>query len=182
MLSIEIPESELYDEESQRFFKSPGATLLLEHSLVSLSKWEVIWGKPFLNGVKKTTDETRSYIDCMNLAPVDSLDIYRKLSNADMLAISNYIDAKQTATWFIADPYAKPSTEAITSEIIYYWMIAHNIPFETQYWHLNRLTTLIKVCNEKNKPATKSRMGRQEQAQSRRMLNAQRKAQMGTNG
>lgn len=182
MLTINIPESELYDESSSTFFKSPGATLLLEHSLVSLSKWEAIHGKPFLDGKAKTTEETRSYVSCMNLAPVPSEAVYKKLSDENVKAISEYIDSKQTATWFKADPYAKPSNEIITNEIIYYWMIAHSIPFETQTWHLNKLLTLIKVCNEKNKPAKRSKMGTRDTATSRRMLNAQRKAELGTSG
>lgn len=182
MLTINIPEVELYDEESSTFFKSPGATLLLEHSLVSLSKWEAIHGKPFLDGNTKTTAETRSYVGCMNLAPVPSEAIYKRLSDEDVNAIADYIDSKQTATWFREDPYARPSTEIITNEIIYYWMIAHSIPESYQYWHLNKLLTLIKVCNEKNKPAKRSKMGSRDMATSRSMLNKQRKTEMGTTG
>lgn len=182
MLTIDIHEVELYDEKSQTFFKAPGATLLLEHSLVSLSKWEVIWGKPFLDGKTKTTPESLSYISCMNLAPVPDENIYKRLSNEQVKEISEFIDAKHTATWFKPDPFAKPNTDIITNEIIYYWMIAHNIPFESQYWHLNRLLTLIKVCNEKNKPARRSKMGTRDMASSRRMLNQQRKAELGTTG
>lgn len=182
MLTINIPEVELFDEETNLFLKSPGATLLLEHSLVSLSKWESIHGKPFLDGKTKTTEETHSYVSCMNLAPVPSEVVYTKLSDEDVSLISAYIDSKQTATWFKEDPSARPSSEVITNEIIYYWMIAHTIPFETQYWHLNKLLTLIKVCNEKNKPAKSSKMGTRDQADSRRMLNAQRKAELGSTG
>lgn len=183
MLTINIPESQLYDEESETFFTTPGATLLLEHSLVSLSKWESIWNKPFLNGKTKTSEETRSYVAYMNLAPVPSEEVYKKLSDADVKAIAEYIDSSQTATWFKPDPTAsKTSSEAITGEIIYYWMIAHTIPFEAQYWHLNRLITLIKVCNEKNKPAKRSKMGSNDLAASRRALNEQRRAELGTAG
>lgn len=182
MLTINIPDGELFDDESQTFFKSEGSTLLLEHSLVSLSKWESEVGKPFLDGVRKTTEETQLYVGCMNLAPVPSPDVYKRLSDADLDAIAAYIDSKQTATWFTPDPNARPSQEIITGEVIYYWMIAHSIPFEAQYWHLNRLLTLIKVCNEKNKPAKRSKMPNREQMTSRRMLNEQRKTQLGTQG
>ena len=118
----------------------------------------------------------------MNLAPVSDETVYTRLQDADVAAIAAYIDTKQTATWFKEDPYAKPSTEIITNEIIYYWMIAHSIPFETQYWHLNKLLTLIRVCNEKNKPAKRSKMGSRDMATSRSMLNSQRKAELGHNG
>lgn len=182
MLTINIPEVELYDEESRKFFYSPGATLQLEHSLVSLSKWEAIHGIPFLDGKSKTTEQTHSYISCMNLASVVSEEVYDKLSDADVELISAYIASKQTATWFKPNPNARPNSEIITGEIIYYWMISHSIPFETQTWHLNKLLTLIQVCNEKNKPATKSKMGTRDQADSRRMLNAQRRSQLGTSG
>jgi len=182
MLTITIQEKELFDEASQVFFKLPSATLMLEHSLVSLSKWESIWGKPFLDGTKKTTEETRSYVACMNLAPVPSEEVYKYISDEDVVRISEYIDSKQTATWFKQDPTARPSNEIVTAEIIYYWMIAHTIPFEAQYWHLNKLITLIKVCNEKNKPARKSKMPTRDMAASRRMLNQQRKTQLGTSG
>lgn len=182
MLTINIPEQEFYDEKSQMFFTSPGVLLLLEHSLASLSKWESIWCTPFLDGMSKTTEQTRSYVGCMNIAPVASADVYEKLTDANIVEISSYIESKQTATWFKADPNVRGSSEVITNEIIYYWMIAHTIPMEAQYWHLNRLLTLVKVCNEKNKPAAKSKMGTRDQATSRRMLNEQRKAQLNTSG
>lgn len=182
MLEINVPKVEFFDERSNSFVKSEGAILMLEHSLVSLSKWESLHGKPFLDGSSRTDEETQSYIACMNVAPVPSLDVYKRLSNEDVKTISEYIDSKQSATWFKEDPSQRPSHEIITSEVIYYWMTAHDIPFETQYWHLNRLLTLIKVCNEKNKPPAKSKMGTREQAASRRMLNAQRKAELGTTG
>lgn len=182
MLTIEIPEAKLFDEESNTFFTSPGATLLLEHSLASLSKWESIWNKPFLDGSTRTDEETRGYVSCMNLAPVPSEDVYNKLSSEQVSQIAAYINSKQTATWFTEDPYARPSSEIVTAEIVYYWMIAHNIPPEYQYWHFNKLLTLIKVCNEKNKPAKRSKMGTRDQAASRRMLNKQRQAELGTKG
>lgn len=182
MLEIVIPSAELFDEATQSFFNRDGERLLLEHSLVSLSKWESIWEKPFLDGKDKTTEETRSYIQCMSLAPVSSPEVFKWLSDDNVSAISDYINSKQTATWFRTDPNSRPSQEIITSEVIYYWMIAHNIPFEAQHWHLERLLTLLKVCNEKNKPAQKSKMGKRDLVEQRRLLNQQRKAQLNTTG
>jgi len=183
VLTIVIPDVDLYDDESSMFFKSQGATLLLEHSLVSLSKWEAIWTKPFLDGISRTTEETRSYVACMNLAPVYSEDIYKRLSDDNVREVAAYIDSKQTASWFKDDLAVRTgNSDIITNEVIYYWMISHTIPMETQYWHLNRLLTLIKVCNEKNKPASKSKMGTREQAMSRDALNKKRKAELNTTG
>ena len=183
MLFIDIPDTELFDESTSKFLTSKGTTLLLEHSLVSLSKWESIHCKPFLDGKTKTTAETHSYISCMNLAPVPSAEVYEKLSDDDVRVISEYISSKQTATWFKEVPGGnRPSNEIVTNEIIYYWMIAHSIPLDAQYWHLSKLLTLIQVCNEKNKPAKRSKMGTREQASSRRSLNAQRKTELGTSG
>ena len=182
MLLVEIPAEELYDEQTATFFTLPSETLLLEHSLASLSKWESIWEKPFLDGATRSTEETHSYIACMNLSPVSSDKVYARLSKENIAKISSYIDMKHSATWFKVAPGGRPAQEIITAEVIYYWMIAHSIPMEAQYWHLNKLTTLIKVCNEKNKPAKKSKMGTRDLAASRRMLNQQRKAQLNTSG
>lgn len=183
MLEINVPVAHLFDEEANVFFDAPGATLLLEHSLFSLSKWESKWNKPFLDGAERTSEETKSYIAMMNLAPEPHDRIFKQLSKENHDEIAKYIDSKQTATWFREDPNLRPSTDVITAEIIYYWMVAHNIPFECQYWHLNRLLTLIRVCNEKNKPATKSKVGgSRDFAASRRAINARRKAELGTSG
>lgn len=183
MLLITIAEAEVFDEGQNKFLTLQGGSLLLEHSLVSLSKWEAKHGVPFLNGKTKSTLETQSYVSCMNLSPVYGEGIYTRLSNDNLQEISDYIGSKQTATWFKEDPSAnRPSSEIVTSEIIYYWMIAHSIPLDAQYWHLTKLLTLIKVCNEKNKPAQRSKMGTRDQIQSRRMLNAQRKAELKTTG
>lgn len=189
MLFIQIPEQKFeegFDERSNTFLPAkptlPPEALLLEHSLVSLSKWESLTKKPFLDGKPRTTEETQLYVSCMNLAPVSSEKVYSRLTDADINAISAYIDDANTATWFKPDPNARKSGEIITSEVIYYWMIAHSIPKEHELWHLNRLLTLIKVCNEKNKPARRSKMGSRDLAASRRALNDQRLAAGNTHG
>lgn len=182
MLSITINAVELFDEASQEFIATDEVTLNLEHSLVSLSKWESFWEKPFLSDKEKTDEETIDYIKCMTLNEAVSPDVYLRLSNNNIQEISKYIDAKMSATWFNESNMRSgaPNREVITSEIIYYWMISLNVPFECQYWHLNRLLTLIKVCNHKNAPAKK--MGRQELNARNRALNEARKAQLNTNG
>lgn len=180
MLTITIPATELWDEVNQEFISTKAQTLQLEHSLVSLSKWESKWCKPFFSKKEKTSEETIDYIKCMVLNKGVSSDIYRCLSANNIEEINAYIEAPMTATWFNNDKSGSKNGELITSELIYYWMIALNIPFECQKWHLNRLLTLIKVCSIKNQPAKK--MSRREIMSRNAVLNAARRKQLGTNG
>lgn len=180
MLIIKLPEQETYDDEHQEFVTLPAVTVQLEHSLVSLSKWESIHEKPFLSKEEKTDAEVTSYIECMILAPEDFSDIIGRFSPEEISRINSYIDAKMTATWFSDKSDGRRSNETITSEVIYYWLVAFQIPFETQHWHLNRLLTLIKVCNAKNKAPKK--MTKAEIANRNRTLNEQRKAALNTRG
>ena len=183
MLHITIPAVEQWDEVKQEFVYTKDQTLSLEHSLVSLSKWESKFEKPFLVKDKKEANEILEYIKMMTLTPNVNPEIYDQLTSSQYQQIDDYINAKMTATWFNEDksPGRKgPARETITSELVYYWMVALTIPFECQNWHLNRLITLIRVCTIKNQPPKKMRRG--DIASRNRELNAMRKAQMGTNG
>lgn len=185
MLELKVIMGEdLFDDERQEFIEPESFTLELEHSLVSLSKWEASWEKPFLSSDKKTFEETLSYVKAMTLTPNVPPEVYTKLTDTHVEQINKYITAKMSATWFSAPkPSPGQGKEIITAEIIYYWMIALNIPLEWENRHLERLLTLIKVCNEKNAPPDKKkRMSRQELAESRRQLNEKRKAQLKTSG
>jgi len=180
MLTITIPAVESFDEATNEFVNSEETILHLEHSLVSLSKWESKWETPFL-GDSKTDEQTIDYVKCMTFTKDVDPNVYNRLSSENVKQVSTYIDAKMTATWFADKPAALNNKEAITAEIVYYWMISLSIPFECQEWHLNRLLTLIKVCNQKNAPAAK-KMTRSELATRNRELNESRKLKMKTEG
>lgn len=179
MLRINVVVEENYDEANEEFVVKT-FPLELEHSLVSLSKWESKFEKPFLSTTNKTTEEVLWYIEAMSLTPNTPPEVFQKLSNSDMEVINEYLGAKMTATWFKEIPGKPPSREIITAEIVYYWMITLNVPLECQDWHLNRLLTLIRVINEKNAP--KKPMSKAEAAQERARLNAERRAASGSKG
>lgn len=179
MLIITVPSVEMFDDKTNRFYKTKSQDLRLEHSLVSISKWEAKWQKPFLSKDDKTIEETLDYIRCMTLTQNVPPDVYTRLTESNIEEISKYINASMTATTF-TNKNMKPNREIITSEVIYYYMIAYNIPFECQKWHLNRLVTLINICNIKNQPAKS--MSKRDIMARNKALNAQRKAQLHTKG
>lgn len=180
MLRIIIPESELFNEQTGEFISVKKQTLQLEHSLVSLSKWESKWHKPFLGKEDKTFDETIDYIRCMTLSQNVDPNAYMFLTQENIKEINDYIGDPMTATTFSNDQSGRNNREIITSELVYYWMVALNIPFECQKWHLNRLLTLIRVCNIKNQPPKKRSQG---QIMSRNAaLNAARRKQLNSKG
>lgn len=181
MLRITIPAFEGWDESKQEFVQMKEHTLQLEHSLVSLSKWESKWCKVFLSKETKTREETLDYIKCMTLTQNVNPEVYNYLTAENFKQINEYIEAPMTATYFAKDlPGGTSSREQVTSELIYYWMIALNIPFECQKWHLNRLLTLVKVCNVKNSPPKK--MSKRDIMSRNAALNAARRQRMNSSG
>lgn len=180
MLRITIPATELWDENKEEFINTKEQTLQLEHSLVSLSKWESKWHKPFLSKDIKTEEEKLDYIRCMTITQNVDPNVYNFIPSNIQEEIKEYIDDKMTATWFNDDKNGKGNAEQITSELIYYWMITQNIPFECEKWHLNRLLTLIKVCNIKSQPPKK--MGQKALMSRNAALNAARRKQLNTKG
>jgi hypothetical protein len=180
VLTIIVPGTELWDEGSQQFINTEDFSLVLEHSLVSLSKWESIMEKPFLGPGEKTTEEVLLYIQCMEISTGTPADVYSRFSSENFQQVNEYINAKMTATWFADDKNGPRSREVITSELIYYWMFSAGIPIECEKWHLNRLLTLIRVFSAKSQPGKK--MSRRDLAAQRTALNEQRLKQLGTRG
>ena len=181
MLQLVVPmEPEMWDEANEVFILPKTVTLQLEHSLVSLSKWESKWCKPFLSNKGLTDEESLDYIKCMVISKNVNPEVFDHFTKDNVKAVIDYINAPMTATTFSKESNGKTNKEIVTSELIYYWMIAYNIPSEYQKWHLNRLLTLIRVCGIKNAPPKK--MGKGEIMRNNAALNAARRAKLHSKG
>lgn len=180
MLTIELVLEEGYDEEKNEFVKE-AVSVQLEHSLVSLSKWESQFEKPFLTNDEKTPEEILAYIEAMIITPDFPVSLLSHLSQENAEQIKTYIESKQSATWFNERKQPTRTTETLTSELIYYWLAAYRIPFQpTETWHLSRIFSLIKIASVKNQKPEK--MSRSEQIAQQREINARRRAELGTRG
>lgn len=180
MLQITVPGQELYDEEKEEFITERDQVLQLEHSLVSLHKWESKWCKAFLGKAEKTDEEMLDYIRCMTMTQNVKPEVYDRISEENIKQVYEYINAPMTATCISEEPKGKGRSETVTAELIYYWMIALNIPFECRKWHLNSLLTLVRVCNVKNSPPKKR--SKREILSRNAELNAARRKQLNTKG
>lgn len=180
MLSIKIDDKEFYDENTNKFTHIKGPTLVLEHSLISVSKWESKFHKSFLHNLKNLSQaESQYYIRCMTITKNVPDEVYMCLSKKNIEDINNYINDPMTGTTF-SKSNGSSDRRPVTNELIYYQMIEYGIPVEFERWHLNRLLTLINVCSIKNQPPKK--MGRTELANRNRALNAKRRKQLNTTG
>lgn len=182
MLELVVPERTLFDEKTQTFITVKEQTLQLEHSLVSLSKWESKWAKSFLDTQEKSEEESLDYIRCMTINRNVNPYVYYGLTQSHIKQIKDYINAPMTGTTFTDNSRKNKSYQKtkITAEVIYWQMITLGIPFECQKWHLNRLLTLIKVCSIKNTPQKK--MSKRETMERNAELNAKRLRELGTRG
>ena len=181
MLEIEVAPFEMFNEETNEFFYTKECTLQLEHSLISISKWESKWKKPFMvKEPPKTSEEILDYIRCMTINKKVNPNVYFGLNKKQMTEIEDYISDSMTATTFNEFNAGAPSREIITSELIYYSMIKNGIPLECEKWHINRLITLIRVFGIKDAPRKK--MSKGEIMARNRELNAQRRAKYNTKG
>lgn len=185
MLKITVPEQELFDENKNEFVTIKSVNLTLEHSLVSISKWEAIYFKPFITSAKtddKTPEEVLKYIECMTITQNVDPRIYKSLDRDSVAKIKDYIASPLSATTFTNRSTKAPSREVITSELIYYWMTAYNIPFECEKWPIQRLLNLIKICSIKNDPNGSKKMSKKDLMTSNAALNAARRAKSGSRG
>lgn len=179
-LEIVIPETELFDEKTNTFINVSKTTLKLEHSLVSISKWESKWKKPFLGKEQKTQEESTDYIKCMTITQNVDPFIYSVIPSSEINKITEYINDPMTATTFNNKQKAPKKNTVITAEIVYYWMTELNIPFSCEKWHFNRLLTLIEVCNVKKTPPKK--MNKRDILSRNAALNAARRQATGSTG
>ena len=188
-LPITVQPKELYDEANNRFINVKETHLVLEHSLISISKWEAKYKKPFLvEGSMGNVEEVMYYVKCMTITPqnVDD-DVYKCLTEENVKTIVEYINDPMTATWFSEDKKPKSKSrkkEILTSEVIYWQMIALQIPQAYEKWHLNRLLTLIRVCAAKNEEqcGDKPKMSKSDLLKRNAALNAQRRAKLHSKG
>lgn len=181
MISIKIEDLDLWDEKKQEFISVKGQTIQLEHSLVSMSKWEAKWHKPFLSIADKTREETLDYIRFMTITQNVNPLLYKGIADTDIAMVNEYITNPMSAYTFRKEEGKGSVWRDITSEEIYYYMVAYQIPFECQKWHFNRLMTLIRICDQKNKPE-KNKMRPREYAKMRSKINSARRAKMNTRG
>jgi hypothetical protein len=183
-IKIEVKGAELFDEKTQRFIEVKPTTLIMEHSLIAISKWESKFHIPFLAEDEKTPEQLEYYFKCMTINQNVNDNVYKSITVSQQQEILNYIKDPMTATWFSDNKKGGKGkgrkAEIITSELIYYWMVALQIPSEYEKWHLNRLLTLIQVCNSYNQPPKK--MSKNEIIRNNDALNAARRAAMRTRG
>lgn len=180
MLKINIPETELFNDKTGEFIIVKEQVLNLEHSLVSISKWEAIYNKPFLSKEDKTNEETYEYLKCMTVNQNIDENVYKALTREQIKKITDYIGAPMTATTFKTEEGKGVSRRIMTSELIYYYMIAYGIPSEYQKWHLNRLMTLLRVCSDMNSP--KKSMSKASIFKQNDAINAARRKASGSRG
>lgn len=178
--TITIPEQELF-VPPDRFVYTKETTIKIEHSLVAIAKWEAKWHVPFLDEhTEKTNEMMLDYIRCMTISQNVDPNIFKFIPEDVLIEINEYIDNPMTATWFKEDRRGNSRGEVVTNELVYYWMIAQNIPMECAKWHFNHLMTLIRVCSEKNAPQKK--MSRRDILSQNRALNAARRKASGSKG
>ena len=180
MHKIVVKGREFFDERTEEFVSTKDTVLCLEHSLISVSKWESKWHKPFLSTQNKTEEEMLDYIRCMTITQNVDNNVYYGLSQDNLMEIKNYMEDPMTATWFNDKNNPKSKQKSVTTELIYYWMISLGIPIELEKWHLNRLLTLIRVCNLENAP--KKKMKRGDILKQNTALNQARRGILGTTG
>ena len=182
MLQLKISSSRWFDESREEFVIYPATSLKLEHSLISIQRWEAKWHKSFLNSKELSTEEIKDYVRCMSLDQNVDAAVYDRLTMKEIDQIKEYIANPMTATTFSNRNPSPPGRQIVTAELIYYWMTAYNIPFECAKWHINQLLTLIRVCGIKNSPNNKVKGSNRKMGEQRAALNKARRARTGSAG
>lgn len=180
MYTLEVPNKTLWNDRTQEFVDVVGKTIKLEHSLVSLARWESKWHTYYLNNEKLTAEQKLDYIRCMTITQDVDPNLYYAITPEQQKDIHDYINDPMTGTVFSNKSTSSVNSRFITNEVIYSWMFANNIPIECQKWHLNRLLTLIRVCNEEKQPPKKKTQ--REIMEEQRARNKARRAALGTKG
>lgn len=179
MLIIEVPANELFNEATEEFINTKKQVLQLEHSLISISKWESKWHKVFLSKTPKTNEQVIDYVRCMTINANVEPQVYSALTSQNLMDIDRYINDPMSATFF-AKEKESPGGEPMTSELIYYWLVHFQIPWEVEKWHLNRLLNLIRIA--KMKTSTKNKRSKRDIMSQNAALNAARREAWGTSG
>lgn len=180
MLEINTMEDEFYDSRINKFIQIPACTFILEHSLISLAKWESKWHIPYFDNTQKTPIQDLDYIRCMVIGNIKNEHVFNNLSSENIIRIRDYIDNPMTATTFNKKSNGKTRKSVTTAETIYAHMFANSIPLECQKWHLNRLLTLLRVCDLQNSPREK--MSKKQTAAWNAEQNAARRSRLNTRG
>lgn len=182
MLKLIVPSEEYYDEETNTFSQTKDYVLQLEHSLVSISKWESKWKKPYISKAKKTYQERCDYVRCMTITQNIPPHVYRNLTEAALARVDLYMADPMSATTIRSiKGKGGGGSSSITSETVYYWMIQYGIPFSCEKWNFNRLMALINICGRKVSNQGKKPNGK-HLMQQMYDLNEKRKAQFHTKG
>lgn len=181
-IEVTIPDQEMWDSEKNEFVYVKGCTIRMKHSLLSISKWEMTWKKPFLKpGYVMTEEETLDYYRCMTITQNVDPGIYRYIPTSEQEKINKYIETPMSA--YI--PQNKKSggvKHTFVSEHIYYWMTAANIPQSYEKWHLSRLLNLLEIAANENDPKKSKKMSRGEIYKQNQELNSARRKALGTHG
>lgn len=181
---FKIKAGELWDELNEEFISIPAdKTIVIEHSLLSISKWESKWHKIYLDDkLKMSHEETLDYIRCMTLTQNVDPNYYRLVDNSTLSEIQEYMNNPYSATFFneIPNGHSTKRSEKISSEVLYYYMFKLGIPKDCEKWHINRLQNLIRIFSIKDAPDQK--MNKRQTSDYYRKLNAQRRAQFKTKG
>ena len=178
MLQLKLPKIRLFKEATEEYVYYEPLTVKLEHSLISIQRWESKWHKSFLSAESLTQEELFDYIRCMSLNPDIDPTFVSRLTPDDFNKIREYMNEPMTATVIHRSKPRGGRPPIITAELIYYWMTAYNIPFECSKWHIKQLLTLVEVCSVKSNPGGKTRGTAAERA----AMNKARRAKTGSKG